>query len=591
MQRIPLLLAGGLSAAVTAHAAGLTEVRLTLLDAQAAGYATFQSHNQKVASSARGIFTTHLRSRNEAFTAQQWRLSRSVDGGAAFETVYESVDATNPPAIETDAAGNLYLVRSDFVDGSASLYRFPAGGGFDQPSVSRIPGGSAGKYSMNLDEARGRLYYFTWGRSLFVLGLDGAVLERQQLTVDGANAGPQYPLSFLDPSGVLHAAWTTLQHGVYMYWDIHYMASDDGARSWRRMDGTALQVPVPVDDTGPTDRITLDDEFEIHSWLSNLIVKDGKAHFVYAAQADSWRQHYVRYDLATAARDVDLYPTFEGEAIRLASLDGFFASRADLPEAPLYYVSSAGGRLGCLASDDNGGTWYDYAVSEESFNPYSIGGARELTADGAIVGTFTDYRTAEGRDLSQVHFFRIQAGLSRARLEIEREADGGRSLRFQEVRGNPATVRFRDPSGDWGDWRAFAEVMEPDPAGPPDHFQLRSHLGVDSRVFAVEGATAVGQGPASPVAFALAQNSPNPFNTWTTIGFSLPAPAACRLAILDLQGRRVRDLLAREELPPGRHRVAWDGTDDSGGELASGVYLYRLRAGGETRTRRLVLAK
>ena len=590
MQRIPFLLAAGLAAAVTAHAAGLTEVRLTLLDAEAAGYATFQSHNQKVASNARGIFTTHLRSRNEAFTAQQWRLSRSVDGGATFETVYESVDATNAPAIETDAAGNLYLVRSNFVDGSASLYRFPAGGGFAEPSVSRIPGGSAGKYCMNLDEPRGRLYYFTWGRSLFVLGLDGAVLERQELTVNGDNAGPQYPLSFLDPSGVLHAAWTTLQHGVYMYWDIHYMASDDGARSWRRMDGAALQVPVPVDDTGPTDRITLDDEFEIHSWLSNLIVKDGKAHFAYAAQAESWRQHYVRYDLATAARDVDLYPTFEGEAIRLASLDGFFASRADLPEAPLYYVSSAGGRLGCLASDDNGETWYDYAVSDESFNPYSIGGARELTADGAIVGTFTDYRTAEGRDVSQVRFFRIQAGLSRARLEIERGADG-ESLRFHEVRGNPATVRFRDRSGDWGDWRAFEEVMQPDFGGPPAHFQLRSHLGVDSRVFPVEAGTAVGQGSASPEAFALGQNYPNPFNTWTTIAFSLPDRAPCRLSILDLQGRRVRDLLAREDLPPGRHRVAWDGTGDAGGEAASGVYLYRLRAGSETRTRRLVLAK
>ena len=591
MRRTAFLLAASLAASAAAEETGLAEVRLTLLDAEAAGYATFQSHNQKVASSPRGIFTTHLRSRNEAFTAQQWRLSRSVDGGASFETVYESVDATNPPAIEADAAGNLYLVRSDFVDGSASLYRFPAGEDFAQPAVSRIPGGSAGKYCMNLDEARGRLYYFTWGRSLFVLGLDGAVLERQQLTVDGDNAGPQYPLSFLDPSGALHAAWTTLQHGIYMYWDIHYMASDDGARSWRRMDGTPLEIPVAVDDTGPTDRITLDDEFEVHTWLSNLLVKDGKAHFAYAAQAESWRQHYVRYDLAAAARDIDLYPTFEGEEIRLASLDGFFASRAGLPEAPLYYVSSAGGRLGCLASDDNGVTWYDYAVSEESWNPYSIGGARELTADGAIVGTFTDFRLEDGRDVSQVHFFRIQGGLSRARLEIETGADGGQSLRFHEVRGRPETVRFRDRSGDWGDWRAFEGLMRPDPAGPPAHFQLRSHLGVDSQVFPVEAVTAVGQGPASPGTFALAQNSPTPFNAWTDIAFSLPARAACRLSIHDLQGRRVRDLLAREALPPGPHRVTWDGTDEAGGEVASGVYLYRMRAGAETRARRLVLAR
>lgn len=590
MQRTILVLAFGLAASAAAGEIGLAEVRLTLLDAEATGYATFQSHNQKVAANANGIFTTHIRSRNEAFTAQQWRLSRSLDGGATFETLYESVDATNPPAIETDAAGNLYLVRSDFVDGSASLYRFRADDGYAQPTVTRIPGASAGKYCMNLDETRGRLYYFAWGRSLFVLDLDGSLLERQELTVDGANAGPQYPLSFLDPSGVLHAAWTTQKLGVYLYWDIHYMASDDGARSWRRMDGTPLQIPLPVDDSGPSDRITLDDEFEVHSWLSNLLVKDGKAHFAYAALADSWRQHYVRYDLAAAARDVDLFPIFEGEEIRLASLDGFFASRAGLPEAPLYYVSSAGGRLGCLASDDNGETWYDYAVSEESWNPYSIGGARELTADGAIIGTFTDFQATEDRDLSQVHFFRIQAGLSRARLEIEKGADG-QSLRFHEVRGLPKTVRFRDRSGDWGDWRPFEEVMEADSGGPPAHFQLRSHLGVESPVFALEATTAVGQSVASPDGLDLAQNSPNPFNTWTTIGFDLPRRGDCRLSIYDLRGRRVRALLIQADLPPGRHRVAWDGTDEAGGAAASGVYLYRLRAGDETRTRRLVLAK
>ena len=590
MQRTILVLAFGIAASAAAEEIGLAEVRLTLLDAEATGYATFQSHNQKVAANAHGIFTTHIRSRNEAFTAQQWRLSRSLDGGATFETLYESVDATNAPAIETDAAGNLYLVRSDFVDGSASLYRFQAGDGYAQPAVARIPGGSAGKYCMNLDETRGRLYYFAWGRSLFVLDLDGGLLERQELTVDGANAGPQYPLSFLDPSGVLHAAWTTQKLGVYLYWDIHYMASDDGARSWRRMDGAPLQIPLPVDDSGPSDRITLDDEFEVHSWLSNLLVKDGKAHFAYAALADSWRQHYVRYDLAAAARDVDLFPIFEGEEIRLASLDGFFASRAGLPEAPLYYVSSAGGRLGCLASDDNGETWYDYAVSEESWNPYSIGGARELTAGGAIVGTFTDYQATEDRDLSQVHFFRIQAGLSRARLRIDKGADGRQSLRFHEVRGRPREVRFR-ASGEWGEWRPFAEDMDADPGGPPAHFQLRSHLGVESPVFAVEATTAVGESAASPDGLDLAQNSPNPFNTWTTIGFDLPRRGDCHLSIYDLRGRRVRALLIQADLPPGRHRVAWDGTDEAGGAAASGVYLYRLRAGDETRTRRLVLVK
>ena len=125
----------------------------------------------------------------------------------------------------------------------------------------------------------------------------------------------------------------------------------------------------------------------------------------------------------------------------------------------------------------------------------------------------------------------------------------------------------------------------------PAHFRLRSHLGVESPVFAVEATTAVGESAASPDGLDLAQNSPNPFNTWTTIGFDLPRRGDCHLSIYDLRGRRVRALLIQADLPSGRHRVAWDGTDEAGGAAASGVYLYRLRAGDETRTRRLVLVK
>ena len=63
---------------------GLTEVELSCVDDEAVGYATFQSHNQKVISNGHGIFITHIRTRNQAYTAQTWRLSRSTDGGRTF---------------------------------------------------------------------------------------------------------------------------------------------------------------------------------------------------------------------------------------------------------------------------------------------------------------------------------------------------------------------------------------------------------------------------------------------------------------------------------------------------------------------------
>ena len=472
-----------------------------------------------------------------------------------------------------------------------AVYRFQAGD-YAQPTVARIPGGSAGKYCMNLDAARSRLYYFTWGRSLFVLSLDGAVLERQELTVDGANAVPQLPLSFLDPSACCTSPGPRKSTGSIYTGTSTTWPPTTGRRAGGAWMAHRCRYRCRSTTSGPSDRITLDDEFEVHSWLSNLLVKDGKAHFAYAAQAATWRQHYVRYDLATAARDIDLNPIFEGEEIRLASLDGFFASRADLPEAPLYYVSSAGGRLGCLASDDNGETWYDYALSEESFNPYSIGGSRELTADGRDRRHL--HRLPGGRGPRPLpspllpHPGRPVAGSgSRSR----RVLTAASPLRFHEVRGRPEAVRFRAASGQWGKWQPFAEVMEADPGELPTHFQLRSHLGVESSIFAVEFATAIGEIAAVPAEFDLAQNAPNPFNARTTIGFNLPESAACHLSIFDLRGRRVRDLLAQASLPPGRHQVAWNGTNDAGSKVASGVYFYRLRAGSESRTRRLVLAK
>jgi hypothetical protein len=157
---------------------GLTRIELTCVDPAATGYATFQSHNQKVVSNRRGFFMTHIRTRNEPYTAQQWRLSWSRDGGASFETLYEATHATNPPLLESDDADNLYLVRPDFVDGHAYLYRFFATNDYRQPAISRIPNGAAGKFAMVLDRSRGQLCYFAHNNTFHLVGLDGPPLDQ-----------------------------------------------------------------------------------------------------------------------------------------------------------------------------------------------------------------------------------------------------------------------------------------------------------------------------------------------------------------------------------------------------------------------------
>ena len=96
--------------------------------------------------------------------------------------------------------------------------------------------------------------------------------------------------------------------------------------------------------------------------------------------------------------------------------------------------------------------------------------------------------------------------------------------------------------------------------------------------------------PALPPLFELQQNFPNPFNPSTTLAFSLPAAGAAKLSIYNSKGQLVKTLLD-ENLNAGNHRLVWDGHDDSGLPVASGIYLYKLDAGRQSQSRRMLLLK
>jgi sugar lactone lactonase YvrE len=95
-----------------------------------------------------------------------------------------------------------------------------------------------------------------------------------------------------------------------------------------------------------------------------------------------------------------------------------------------------------------------------------------------------------------------------------------------------------------------------------------------------------------PEHFALQQNYPNPFNPTTTIEFSIPEGyhGAVTLRIYNTLGELVRELAAGE-FRPGNYRETWDGLDRFGNRLASGLYLYQLKAGNYSATRKLMLMK
>ena len=90
--------------------------------------------------------------------------------------------------------------------------------------------------------------------------------------------------------------------------------------------------------------------------------------------------------------------------------------------------------------------------------------------------------------------------------------------------------------------------------------------------------------------FQLFQNYPNPFNPTTIIGYRLPVNGDLELTIYDQLGRQIRKLVNRAQ-PAGLHQIEWNGLDDYGDAVSSGIYLYQLKSGGSIESRKMVLIR
>ena len=132
------------------------------------------------------------------------------------------------------------------------------------------------------------------------------------------------------------------------------------------------------------------------------------------------------------------------------------------------------------------------------------------------------------------------------------------------VVGRTAGGSFVVVEGFWRPGLGYVSAVAPDPQDP-----------------AAEGAV---------FANALARNHPNPFSGGTTLAFSVARLADVSLDIFDLAGRHVRRLVGTT-MPAGRHDAHWDGRDDRGAPVASGLYHARLTIDSWTATKRMLMVR
>jgi len=94
----------------------------------------------------------------------------------------------------------------------------------------------------------------------------------------------------------------------------------------------------------------------------------------------------------------------------------------------------------------------------------------------------------------------------------------------------------------------------------------------------------------APLSFSLKQNFPNPFNSETVIEYFLPKESQVKITVYNLLGQRVKIILDQRE-SAGHKRVIWDGKNEKGEMLSSGIYFYRIEAGEFAQTNKMVLLK
>ena len=367
--------------------------------------------------------------------------------------------------------------------------------------------------------------------------------------------------------------------------------------------------------------------FDAGGGPSNLILGRGDAHWSYYADID--HSSLEGGNWVGTGGDNYVCPT---RIDYFSELDEYlFGLRTPDEVKDFFYISSASNNLPTSRDD---GTPLLGATASGVFTPVTV--ENIIAAEGAR----TPVEAAENKDLRQGFILLVQSGTSPSQADLdkvagfrsawedyfEKSCDGRLTCNTSLTSNYPVAVICGNVRERWtGDLipeftahsieRGFDQHVPDDgrytfryqangssgpaedvtivftaPGYEPNVLEVSLTYGTTTCIdveLMVDQTTGTEETPSKTELFA---NHPNPFNPSTMIRYSLGAAGHVQLVVFDTAGRRVRSLVNATE-SAGGHAVTFDGRDDQGGVLASGVYFYRLEAGGVAQTRKMVLLK
>jgi hypothetical protein len=194
-----------------------------------------------------------------------------------------------------------------------------------------------------------------------------------------------------------------------------------------------------------------------------------------------------------------------------------------------------------------------------------------------------------------LHLELVGTGSNKSAIGARIRMQAAGSSQIREIEGGAGKYSQNSMAAEFGlgSTTAIDLVTVRWPSGQIDSCAYSVFL--DQRLTWIEGescptTTVVETAVRSPLGLELYQNHPNPFNPTTSITFDLPDDGRMTLRIYDANGHLVRTLVDGM-LEANAHSLVWDGRDDHGRKLSSGVYFYRLRAGDRVLSRKLVMLK